>query len=81
MNTAAQQSAPDIYTPICWESARDLTQRLSISPSTLHYLINEEGFPKPNSLGQRIVRYNSEQVDKWIAARSKKASATIELAE
>lgn len=80
MNTTAQQSTPEIYTPICWESAREITQRLSISLSTLYYLINEEGFPKPYPLGQRIVRYDAKQVDQWMASR-KKATATPEAAE
>lgn len=75
MDTTVEAAAPEIYAPIKWESAKDLTQRLSIAPSTLHYLINAEGFPKPSQLGQRIVRYNSAQVDAWVAARSKEAAS------
>ena len=59
--------APTFNEPL--ETTAQVKARLNIANSTLHWLRKSQGFPAPLKLGARLVRYQSKQIDAWLAAR------------
>ena len=49
----------------------DVLARVSLSKSTLWRLINDGEFPEPIKLGPRATGWIEEEVDDWIASRSR----------
>ncbi len=49
----------------------DVLARVGLSRSTLWRLIKAGQFPKPIKLGGRAVGWIEEEIDEWIASRSR----------
>ena len=49
----------------------EVLARVSLSKSTLWRLINDGQFPQPIKLGPRATGWIEEEVDEWIASRSR----------
>ena len=49
----------------------DVLARVSLSKSTLWRLINDGEFPEPIRLGPRATGWIEDEIDEWIASRSR----------
>lgn len=55
---------------------KDLTQVLGLGKSTLYEMINAGDFPCPIELGPNSVGWPSEEIQAWVASRSRRVSLT-----
>lgn len=48
---------------------REVEQRTGLSRSTIYAWINDNRFPRPVKLGERIVAWRESDIDDWLESR------------
>jgi predicted DNA-binding transcriptional regulator AlpA len=61
-------------TPATLLCTREVCARLGISRTQLHRLRNAGAFPQPLKVSQRSVRFRTDDIETWLAARPRAGS-------